>query len=66
MEYNQTKANIEQERYCDEHKFPHFAPRTGTCWCCGKNIYAEGGISVEEAGLRLITGCPFCHRSYVD
>ena len=24
------------------------------------------GISVEEAGSRLITGCPFCHASFVD
>lgn len=24
------------------------------------------GISVEEARTRLTTGCPFCHRSYVD
>lgn len=24
------------------------------------------GISVEEARARLTTGCPFCHRSYVD
>lgn len=24
------------------------------------------GISVEEARRQLTTGCPFCHRSYVD
>ena len=24
------------------------------------------GISVEEARTRLTTGCPFCHRSFVD
>lgn len=24
------------------------------------------GISVEEARKHLATGCPFCHRSYVD
>lgn len=24
------------------------------------------GISVEEAEKYLTTGCPFCHRSYVD
>lgn len=24
------------------------------------------GITVEEAGKRLIIGCPHCHRSYCD
>lgn len=24
------------------------------------------GISVEEAGERLVTGCPHCNRSYCD
>jgi hypothetical protein len=24
------------------------------------------GITVKEAGERLITGCPHCHRSYCD
>ena len=43
-----------------------FAPSSGYCYCCGKNIYGEGGISVEEAGSQLTTGCPFCHRTFVD
>jgi len=24
------------------------------------------GITVEEAGKSLVTGCPHCHRSYCD
>lgn len=59
-----------------------FAPVNGVCYCCHQQIYsAEGreyiglkhptgrmtaGISVEEARNQLTTGCPFCHRSFVD
>lgn len=58
-----------------------FAPKDGYCYCCKQQIYsAEGyavvgrrktehkveGISVEKARTRLTTGCPFCHRSFVD
>lgn len=43
-----------------------FAPSTGICYRCRKQIYSEGGISVKEAGTDLTTGCPFCHTSYVD
>ena len=43
-----------------------FAPRNGVCWCCHKNIYGDGGISVEQASSELTTGCPFCHMSFVD
>lgn len=69
-----------QEKYCEEHEAPHFAPKTGRCWSCNQNIYAPGhhvwkgksdgresaGISVEKAGRELVTGCPHCHRSYCD
>lgn len=59
-----------------------FAPVSGVCWCCHQQIYAAKGreyvgmkrptgrmvegISVERARKELTTGCPFCHRSYVD
>lgn len=58
-----------------------FAPKDGHCFCCNQQIYsAEGqvvlgrrrigakvaGISVDQARKSLVTGCPFCHRSYVD
>lgn len=58
-----------------------FAPVDGKCYCCKQQIYAEqgyeyregrrterlmDGISVEEARTELTTGCPFCHRSFVD
>ena len=58
-----------------------FAPKSGRCFCCKQQKYpADGqavlggrpterkveGISVEQARKSLVTGCPFCHRSYVD
>lgn len=43
-----------------------FAPSNGVCYRCIRQIYSEGGISVEKASTELITGCPFCHSSFVD
>lgn len=42
------------------------APATGYCYRCHRQIYDVGGISVEKARTDLVTGCPFCHVSYVD
>ena len=55
-----------QRRYCEARELPHFAPSDGICYSCGRDIYAKGGVTAEEAGSRLITGCPFCLRTYVD
>ncbi len=54
-----------QAEYCDRAELPHFAPYDGICWHCGRNIY-DGGITIDEASRRLITACPFCHRSYTE
>lgn len=43
-----------------------FAPSNGICYRCKKQIYSEGGISVERASTELTTGCPFCYISFVD
>lgn len=44
-----------------------FAPHNGLCYCCGKNI-AEGpkGITLEQLGDYIITGCPYCYRSFCE
>lgn len=62
-----------QKRYCEENGFPHFAPYSGICYSCGRQIYAvcqvgriATGITVEEASSKPITGCPHCHMSFVD
>jgi len=75
--YDPIEAAKAQERYCNEHEIPVFAPRNGWCASCGRNIYEPYtyrgredhtyfGISVEEAGSRLITGCPHCNFSFVE
>lgn len=51
-----------------------FAPKSGCCWRCSRNIYAEAtingriskGYSVERASKEMITGCPHCYASFVD
>ncbi len=53
-----------QKEYCERTKTPFFAPTNGICWRCGRQIFTE--INLERAGNSLVTGCPFCHRSYVS
>lgn len=60
------KAIEAQKIYSFARALPVFAPSDGKCWKCNKNIYSEGGVSVEKASTELITGCPHCHRSFVD
>ncbi len=56
-----------QKKYCEEHGVPMFAPANGICFRCGCDIYSEfGGYSVEYAGVKHITGCPFCNATYCD
>ena len=76
MTYNISEAIKAQEQFCGKNEYPHFAPSDGICWSCHQNIYSENGrtrygkkthgISVESAGNHLITGCPFCSRSYCE
>ena len=62
-----------QANLCSAKGYPHFAPTSGRCYNCGKNIYQQidhgdfkTGVSVERAGHELITGCPHCHYSYCE
>ncbi len=73
--YNIEKAIKAQHDYCKNHDIPNFAPALdGTCYHCRRNIYVPikgpagyiTGITVEQAGKELITGCPHCHYSFVD
>jgi len=75
--FNSIEAAKAQEAYCNKHEVPMFAPTNGWCSRCGRNIFepypvrhgAETvtlGISVEEAGKRLISGCPHCNATFVD
>lgn len=68
--YDSKMAISAQKRYCDENEVPYFAPVDGICFSCCRNIYvpygASMGITVDEAGRRLITSCPHCNKSYVE
>lgn len=66
MTYNTKEACKAQDDYCEKNELPHFAPFDGLCYYCGNSIYAEGGVSVEEASAKLITGCPWCRHSYCE
>ena len=62
-----------QNKYCKDNSVILFAPYDGECFCCGRQIYEPRklgdeirGYTIKEASETLITGCPFCHRSYVD
>lgn len=78
--YNAEQAIIAQKEYLKElakenpkdwmsdnfSKGIGFSPSGGRCYRCKKQIYSDGGISIEEASHSLTTGCPFCHTSFVD
>lgn len=72
--FNPSAAEKAQRKYCDSHDCPDFSPHGGSCYRCGRNIYlptngsngAVFGITVEEAGKRLITSCPHCNFSFVE
>ena len=68
--FNVQESIKAQRMYCEDNKEPHFAPKDGRCWKCGKNIYEPNekgfGIKTEEASKKLVTGCPHCFRSYCD
>lgn len=53
-----------QKRLCADKKYPHFAPYNGRCFKCNRQIYEA--ITLESASANLVTGCPFCNRSYCD
>lgn len=54
-----------QTIYCKINSSGEFyAPHTTRSWCCGRNIWER--ITLKEATTKLITGCPYCNRSFVD
>ena len=73
--YQPREAADAQKRFCERNGYLLFAPYSGYCFKCGRNIYAPfktragdtlPGYTVEQAGHMLITYCPFCHTSYID
>ncbi len=70
MTYDPMEARKEQDKFCEARGWPNYselyADHDGRCCFCGRNIYDTGGYSVEYATTHLITGCPFCSRTYLD
>ena len=71
--FNTNQAAKAQSDLCAVKGYPHFAPYSGVCWSCKRNIFQEidrgkykTGISVKQASSTLITGCPHCNRTYCD
>lgn len=55
---------VAQKKYAEDNKLPLFAPREGLCPFCNEQIYNL--ISLEKAGMELITHCPYCSGAYND
>jgi predicted nucleic acid-binding Zn-ribbon protein len=78
--YEQQRKNIEAlaEKHPDDwfyksqmarepHKRVGFAPLDGRCYKCNRDITkGEKGITLENLGNYIITGCPYCYTSYCD
>lgn len=64
-EYNRERAVQAQKAACEEYETPMFVS-DGQCPNCHRNVYDEGGYSVEYASEHVITGCPWCHYSFVE
>ena len=53
-----------QEEYAKSIGAPCFISISGYCWSCGRDLleyYSDDALSKS-----LITGCPYCHRSFCD
>lgn len=50
-----------QKKYCEENGLPMFVPMV--CLCGNSPM---DGVSDDIASTTLITGCPFCHRTFTD
>jgi hypothetical protein len=68
--YDWNEARKEQDKFCEARGWPNFAEAAtgyhGRCPACGRCIYDKNGYTVEMAAHELITGCPFCNKSFVD
>ena len=54
-----------QREMCVEKKAPFFMPSSGYCDRCHKDII-EDEVKAGNNGSGLVTGCPYCGRSYCE
>lgn len=72
--YDARRASKAQNDLCVEKRTANYAPSSGVCWSCHRNIYEPvhwgddhtTGYTVKYASMRLISGCPHCRRSFCD
>lgn len=50
-QFNSLLAIQKQKELCKEKGYPHFAPQSGRCWKCSRNIYSPIGWSKYEFGI---------------
>lgn len=53
-----------QRELCGSKGYPFFMPRDGYCGC-GRDI-VEGETEDGNDGGMLVTGCPYCGKSYCE
>ena len=59
------KKKIEaQKEFCERTEAPFFAPYDGICWACHHQVFDR--LTEDQCKNSLITGCPWCNRSYCD
>ena len=64
--YDIKLAKENQKELCKKEGYPHFAPDTGICWYCNRNIYKPIGwkyehgyrkkVSLDSPDLEYVTG----------
>jgi len=60
-----TELCIERQyRYCKEHGYDCLIPDAGICPTCKKQIFEK--ITFIESEEKVITGCPYCDRSFSE
>lgn len=64
-EKDEVKEKLEaQKKYCEGLKTPWWIPYDGVCYSCHRQIM--NCYTLKGAKSTVITGCPHCHRSFVD
>ena len=43
-----------------------FMPENGICWSCQRGIMGSDAVIKTIISGGLVTGCPYCNRSYVS
>lgn len=71
-EYDVQKSIKAQKELCESKGYPHFAPASGICWACKKNIYEPLGHKrgqssswIGNTGYRKVESCSLEEADYI-